>query len=68
MKKRPKKLCKESTKQKAGSLGTSPPKKNQKNKIDSPLANLTKMRREENQNQKQKRGDNNKHQGNPGNH
>jgi hypothetical protein len=30
MKKRPKKLCKESTKQKAGSLGTSPPKKKPK--------------------------------------
>jgi hypothetical protein len=37
------------------------------NKIDRPLANLTKMRRE-NPNQKFKRRDNNKHHGNPGNH
>jgi hypothetical protein len=40
------------------------------NKIDKPLENVTKMRREKtqiNKCQKQKRGDNNKHQGNPGN-
>jgi hypothetical protein len=40
-------------------------------KIDRPLANLTKMRKEKNPNQKNqkcKRGDNNKHHGNPGNH
>jgi hypothetical protein len=41
------------------------------NKIDRPLANLTKMRREKSPNQynqKCKRGDNKKHNGNPGNH
>jgi hypothetical protein len=39
--------------------------------IDRPLGNLSKMRREKNpnqENQKCKRGDNNKHHGNPGNH
>jgi hypothetical protein len=50
-------------KQKAGSL-------KKINKIDRPLVNLTKTRREKTQsvNQKCKRGDNNKHHGNPGNH
>jgi hypothetical protein len=41
------------------------------NNIDRPLANLTKIRREKNPNQKNqkcKRGDNNKQPGNPGNH
>jgi hypothetical protein len=40
------------------------------NNIDRPPANLTKMRREKSNqlNQKCKRGDNNKHHGNPGNH
>jgi hypothetical protein len=40
------------------------------NKIDKPLANLTKMRRENTQirtNQKQKRGNNNNYHGNRGN-
>jgi hypothetical protein len=40
-------------------------------KIDKPLANLTKMRRAKTQINKirnEKGGDNNKHQGNPGNH
>jgi hypothetical protein len=39
--------------------------------IDKPLANLTKMRREKIPNQESqrcKRGDNNKHHINPGNH
>jgi hypothetical protein len=41
------------------------------NKIDKPLGNLTKMRREKTQISKirnKKRRDNNKHQGNPGNY
>jgi hypothetical protein len=39
-------------------------------KIDKPLVNLTKMRKEKTQiiKSEMKRGDNNKHQGNPGNH
>jgi hypothetical protein len=51
-------------KQKAGSL-------KKINKIDKPLANLNKMRREKTQIntiKNEKRGDNNKHHGNPGNH
>jgi hypothetical protein len=55
-----KKTPKESMKQKAGSL-------NIINKIDKPLANLTKIRREKTHISKirsKKRGDNNKHQGN----
>jgi hypothetical protein len=39
-------------------------------KIDRPLGNLTKMRREKTKSVKSEiqRGDNNKHHGNPGNH
>jgi hypothetical protein len=62
--KQTKKGYKESMKQKIGSL-------KKINKIDRPLANLTKMRREKTpnqQNQKYKRGDKNKHHRNPGNH
>jgi hypothetical protein len=37
------------------------------NKIDRPLKNLTKIKREKNPNEKLKKGDNNKHHRNPGN-
>jgi hypothetical protein len=54
------KPCKQSTKPKAVSL-------KKINKIDRPLSILTKMRREKTQLRKIRKGDNNKHHGNPEN-